>query len=88
MPLDLSQHYAQQLDAADPLARFRERFHVPAGTIYLDGNSLGLLSVDAERRSGWMRLWNTTNLAVRQQEVRRNARSKSGLRRQYYGADS
>lgn len=35
-------------DRADPLARFRDRFHVPADTIYLDGNSLGLLSRDAE----------------------------------------
>ncbi len=49
MPLDLSRHHALALDAADPLARFRARFHIPAGTIYLDGNSLGLLSVDAER---------------------------------------
>ena len=38
---------ALALDAADPLARFRGRFHVPPGTIYLDGNSLGLLSRDA-----------------------------------------
>ncbi len=37
-----------QLDAADPLARFREEFHLPAGQIYLDGNSLGLLSRRAE----------------------------------------
>ncbi|TWI66628.1 kynureninase [Pseudoduganella lurida] len=28
-------------DAADPLAALRERFDLPAGTIYLDGNSLG-----------------------------------------------
>lgn len=33
---------AAALDAADPLARFRDRFHVPdAAVIYLDGNSLG-----------------------------------------------
>jgi kynureninase len=32
------------LDAADPLARFRERFAFPeAGLVYLDGNSLGRL---------------------------------------------
>ncbi len=31
------------LDAADPLAPFRERFHVREGLIYLDGNSLGAL---------------------------------------------
>lgn len=40
---------AQQLDAADPLAKFRARFYIPEGQIYLDGNSLGLLSRDAER---------------------------------------
>ncbi|MBE3590362.1 MAG: kynureninase [Firmicutes bacterium] len=39
---------AHQLDAADPLAGFRERFYIPEGVIYLDGNSLGLLSRDAE----------------------------------------
>ncbi|HLI13707.1 MAG TPA: kynureninase, partial [Alphaproteobacteria bacterium] len=30
-------------DRADPLARLRERFHLPEGVIYLDGNSLGVL---------------------------------------------
>ena len=35
---------AVALDAADPLAPFRQRFAAPApGTIYLDGNSLGQL---------------------------------------------
>ncbi|RYY39726.1 MAG: kynureninase [Sphingomonadales bacterium] len=34
---------ARQLDAADPLAVYRERFSVPEGIIYLDGNSLGVL---------------------------------------------
>lgn len=40
MQTDLS--YAQQLDAQDPLASFRDRFVIPDPTlIYLDGNSLG-----------------------------------------------
>ena len=46
--MDHRAEYARQLDAADPLTGFRERFHLPAGLIYLDGNSLGLLSRDAE----------------------------------------
>jgi kynureninase len=36
------------LDRADPLARFRDEFFLPPGQIYLDGNSLGLLSRRAE----------------------------------------
>ena len=34
---------ASQLDASDPLAFARERFRLPEGVIYLDGNSLGAL---------------------------------------------
>ncbi len=32
---------AQELDRTDSLAVFRNKFHLPGGTIYLDGNSLG-----------------------------------------------
>jgi len=40
--------YALELDAGDPLASFRDRFYQIPGVIYMDGNSLGLLSKDAE----------------------------------------
>ena len=64
----ISEDHARALDATDPLAAFRDRFYVTPGTIYLDGNSLGLLSRDAEAEvlrvldewkrlavDGWMR---------------------------------
>jgi kynureninase len=41
--------FAVGLDRVDPLAGFRKRFHIPKDSIYLDGNSLGLLSKEAER---------------------------------------
>ncbi len=40
--------YAHQLDAADPLAEYRDRFYLPDDALYVDGNSLGPLSTDAE----------------------------------------
>jgi len=40
----VSRAHAEALDAADPLAPLRDRFDVPPGRIYLDGNSLGLVS--------------------------------------------
>jgi len=40
--------FARKLDSDDPLAGFRDRFYIPEGTIYMDGNSLGLLCKDSE----------------------------------------
>ncbi|HET8629312.1 MAG TPA: kynureninase [Thermomicrobiales bacterium] len=40
--------YAAELDRADALAPFRERFYLRPEILYFDGNSLGLLSRDAE----------------------------------------
>jgi kynureninase len=38
---------ASQLDATDPLAFARERFRLPEGVVYLDGNSIGALPAAA-----------------------------------------
>lgn len=46
--LDISEAEAHRRDADDPLREYRERFYTPPGIVYLDGNSLGLLSRDAE----------------------------------------
>lgn len=45
----VSRDYALSLDRQDSLAPFRQRFYLPENIIYMDGNSLGLLSEDAER---------------------------------------
>ena len=57
------------LDSADPLRSFRDRFVLPEGVIYLDGNSLGALPraavarqsvvVEEEWGSELIRSWNT-----------------------------
>ena len=41
--------YAKGLDAKDGLAKYRDEFYLLKDTIYMDGNSLGLLSKRAER---------------------------------------
>jgi kynureninase len=47
LPVSIDLADAAALDRADPLARFRERFHIPPGpagepSVYFTGNSLGL----------------------------------------------
>lgn len=59
---------AEALDLGDPLARCRDEFDLPAGVLYLDGNSLGppprralqrlRAAAEAEWRVGLIRSWN------------------------------
>ena len=41
--------FAEKMDREDKLAAFRDRFYLREGIIYMDGNSLGLCSKDAEK---------------------------------------
>jgi len=65
------QDRAREYDAADPLAEYRDRFTLPDGVIYLDGNSLGALpkatpaaiarAVEQEWGEGLIGSWNTAD---------------------------
>lgn len=45
----ISLDHAQRMDREDPLRHFRNEFYLNNDSIYMDGNSLGLLSKRAER---------------------------------------
>lgn len=65
---DLSRSAIAARDASDPLAAYRDRFALPDGVIYLDGNSLGALprktaarlsrAIKREWGVGLIRSWN------------------------------
>ena len=41
----------KELDSADPFAEVRKAFSIPVNKIYLDGNSLGPLTLVAKKRA-------------------------------------
>jgi kynureninase len=45
---ELGEGFALKMDAEDSLSAYKGRFHRIPGVIYMDGNSLGLMSRDAE----------------------------------------
>jgi kynureninase len=74
-----TRQHAIALDAADPLAHARDRFTIPDGIVYLDGNSLGCLpkaviprvrdAVEAEWGRGLIRSWNNAGWYTAPQRV-------------------
>lgn len=74
MNLTEAAEYARSLDAADALAPLRDRFDIPDGIIYFDGNSLGPLTfrsrdvlhrtIEFEWRERLIRSWNEDWLAM------------------------
>jgi kynureninase len=67
----IEREHCEELDRRDPLAAFRDRFLLPEGVLYLDGNSLGPLPkavparlrevVEREWGQGLIRSWNTAH---------------------------
>jgi kynureninase len=49
VPFDATETGAHLLDRQDELGSFRDRFYLPPSVIYLNGNSLGLASIAAEK---------------------------------------
>ena len=67
--MTVTRDQVRALDGADPLQPLRDRFVIPEGLIYLDGNSLGMLPkaavarqraiVEGEWGTDLIRSWNT-----------------------------
>ena len=62
--------FAKDLDLKDPLRDLRNQFYINEGELYMDGNSLGLCSKDAERglmevfdvwKNEGIKIWGTQN---------------------------
>ncbi len=78
-PTPLTLDSCRAMDAADPLAPLRAQFDLPAGVIYLDGNSLGPLpkaavaqvqdALQNEWGQGLIRSWNDAGWIHRAQAV-------------------
>ena len=49
MDYEVGEDFALRMDAKDQLAGYKNRFYSLGDSIYMDGNSLGLMSVDSER---------------------------------------
>jgi len=68
---DISLKWCTEQDIADPLKQYRNRFDLPEGIIYMDGNSLGPLPigvsdrvarvVSEEWRSNLVKSWNSAD---------------------------
>ena len=75
----IAREQALALDAEDPLAPWRDRFTLPEGVIYLDGNSLGALpktvpprlkrAVEQEWGVGLIRSWNDADWYLAPQRI-------------------
>lgn len=90
---------ATQSDLADPLRAYRDRFELPEGVIYLDGNSLGALPKSVRQRVAttigeeWgqqlIRSWNTADWVHLPQRVgKKIARLIGAEERTVVAADS